>query len=83
MCVFLQGPIIVCLDTSGSMQGPPETVAKALVLETMRGAHRQNRAGALRPDTSARFKSAVSMQSGMTKHAGPKHFVSELDTAKS
>jgi len=38
-----QGPIIVCLDTSGSMRGPRETVAKALALECMRGAHRQQR----------------------------------------
>eukprot|EP00884_Botryococcus_braunii_P021264 jgi/Botrbrau1/7821/Bobra.9_2s0002.1 len=38
-----QGPIIVCLDTSGSMSGARETVAKALALECMRGAHRQQR----------------------------------------
>lgn len=37
------GPIIVCLDTSGSMRGAREVVAKALVLECMRGAHNQNR----------------------------------------
>ena len=37
------GPIIVCLDTSGSMHGARETVAKALTLECMRGAHRQGR----------------------------------------
>lgn len=37
------GPIIVCLDTSGSMNGARETVAKALTLECMRGAHRQGR----------------------------------------
>jgi uncharacterized protein with von Willebrand factor type A (vWA) domain len=37
------GPIIVCLDTSGSMRGPREVVAKSLVLECMRGAHAQNR----------------------------------------
>ncbi len=30
------GPIIVCLDTSGSMQGEPEQIAKALVLEALR-----------------------------------------------
>ncbi|CAD7700910.1 unnamed protein product [Ostreobium quekettii] len=39
-----QGPIIVCLDTSGSMIGGRETVAKAVVLECLRGAHRQRRA---------------------------------------
>eukprot|EP00798_Chlamydomonas_sp_ICE-L_P014478 gene14478-20502_t len=38
------GPIILCLDTSGSMQGARETVAKALALECLRGAHRQKRA---------------------------------------
>jgi len=37
------GPIIVCVDTSGSMQGEPEQVAKALVLEAMRTAHAQGR----------------------------------------
>ena len=37
------GPIIVCLDTSGSMYGAREVVAKAVVLECMRGAHRQER----------------------------------------
>eukprot|EP01025_Chloroclados_australasicus_P035095 TRINITY_DN3582_c1_g1_i7.p1 TRINITY_DN3582_c1_g1~~TRINITY_DN3582_c1_g1_i7.p1 ORF type:complete len:684 (-),score=104.20 TRINITY_DN3582_c1_g1_i7:184-2196(-) len=38
-----QGPIIVCLDTSGSMAGARETVAKAITLECMRGAYRQKR----------------------------------------
>jgi uncharacterized protein with von Willebrand factor type A (vWA) domain len=37
------GPIIVCLDTSASMLGPRETVAKSLTLECMRGAIRQQR----------------------------------------
>jgi uncharacterized protein with von Willebrand factor type A (vWA) domain len=37
------GPIIVCLDTSGSMYGAREVVAKALVLECMRGAQMQAR----------------------------------------
>lgn len=37
------GPIIVCLDTSGSMYGGREVVAKALVLECMRGAQTQMR----------------------------------------
>ncbi|KFE69590.1 VWA domain-containing protein [Hyalangium minutum] len=31
-----RGPILVCLDTSGSMKGTPELVAKALVLEATR-----------------------------------------------
>lgn len=31
-----RGPVIVCLDTSGSMQGVPETVAKAISFELMR-----------------------------------------------
>ncbi|HID99613.1 MAG TPA: VWA domain-containing protein [Thiotrichaceae bacterium] len=39
-----RGPIIVCLDTSGSMQGTPERVAKALTLEAMRVAHQEKRA---------------------------------------
>lgn len=33
------GPLIVCLDTSGSMQGAPENVAKACVLQALRSAH--------------------------------------------
>eukprot|EP00208_Stichococcus_sp_RCC1054_P001044 CAMPEP_0206142050 /NCGR_PEP_ID=MMETSP1473-20131121/15266_1 /ASSEMBLY_ACC=CAM_ASM_001109 /TAXON_ID=1461547 /ORGANISM="Stichococcus sp, Strain RCC1054" /LENGTH=666 /DNA_ID=CAMNT_0053536869 /DNA_START=327 /DNA_END=2327 /DNA_ORIENTATION=- len=37
------GPIIVCLDTSGSMIGPRETVAKAAALECMRSAQRTGR----------------------------------------
>lgn len=38
-----RGPIILCLDTSGSMRGAPETVAKAVVLEALRTAHRERR----------------------------------------
>jgi len=37
------GPIMVCVDTSGSMQGGAEAVAKAVVLEAMRTAHAQRR----------------------------------------
>jgi uncharacterized protein with von Willebrand factor type A (vWA) domain len=37
------GPIILCLDTSGSMMGARETIAKAMVLECMRQAKSQNR----------------------------------------
>jgi uncharacterized protein with von Willebrand factor type A (vWA) domain len=38
-----RGPILVCLDTSGSMHGLPENVAKALVLEACRVAHVERR----------------------------------------
>jgi uncharacterized protein with von Willebrand factor type A (vWA) domain len=38
------GPLIVCLDTSGSMQGAPEHVAKACVLQALRSAHAGDRA---------------------------------------
>ncbi len=38
-----RGPIILCLDTSGSMKGAPETVAKAVALETLRVAQREGR----------------------------------------
>lgn len=38
-----KGPIMVCLDTSGSMAGVPEAVAKALTLEAMRVAHTERR----------------------------------------
>ncbi|HRP67449.1 MAG TPA: VWA domain-containing protein [Thauera sp.] len=38
------GPMLVCVDTSGSMQGGAEAVAKAVVLEAVRCAHAQGRA---------------------------------------
>ncbi|GAA3700351.1 hypothetical protein GCM10022421_03460 [Oceanisphaera sediminis] len=38
-----QGPLILCLDTSASMHGMAEQVSKALVLETLRLAKKQNR----------------------------------------
>jgi uncharacterized protein with von Willebrand factor type A (vWA) domain len=39
----VRGPIIAVLDTSGSMHGVPERVAKALVLEALRTAHAERR----------------------------------------
>jgi uncharacterized protein with von Willebrand factor type A (vWA) domain len=39
-----RGPILLCVDTSGSMRGPREVVAKALALECMRAAKAQDRA---------------------------------------
>ncbi len=39
-----RGPMIVCLDTSGSMRGAPENVAKACVLQALRSAHAAQRA---------------------------------------
>lgn len=38
-----RGPILLCVDTSGSMRGARETVAKALSLECMRAAREQER----------------------------------------
>jgi uncharacterized protein with von Willebrand factor type A (vWA) domain len=38
-----RGPIILCLDTSGSMHGTPEYVAKAITLEAIRLAHAEKR----------------------------------------
>ena len=38
------GPILVCLDGSASMQGEPENIAKALVLEALRIAWQESRA---------------------------------------
>ena len=38
-----KGPFILCLDTSGSMEGMPEMVAKALTLAIIRMAVRTNR----------------------------------------
>ena len=37
------GPVIICVDTSGSMQGPPETIAKAVTLYMTTTAIRQKR----------------------------------------
>ena len=39
-----RGPLLVCLDTSGSMRGAPENVAKACVLQALRTAHASARA---------------------------------------
>ena len=38
-----RGPILICLDTSGSMRGGPETLAKAVVLQALRTAHLERR----------------------------------------
>ncbi|GBF95418.1 hypothetical protein Rsub_08380 [Raphidocelis subcapitata] len=38
-----RGPILLCVDTSGSMRGARESVAKALALECMRAAREQER----------------------------------------
>jgi len=39
-----RGPIVLCLDTSGSMRGAPENVAKAVVIAALRLAHATGRA---------------------------------------
>ena len=41
---LVAGPMILCVDTSASMSGAPELVAKAIVLEAMRAASAQRRA---------------------------------------
>lgn len=38
-----RGPMLLAIDTSGSMRGAPETLAKAVVLEAARTAHRERR----------------------------------------
>lgn len=38
-----EGPIIVCVDTSGSMRGKPERIAKALLLQCLQTAKRKKR----------------------------------------
>lgn len=38
-----RGPIILAIDTSGSMRGAPENIAKAVVLEALRSAQREKR----------------------------------------
>ncbi|MDZ5455996.1 VWA domain-containing protein [Azohydromonas lata] len=39
-----RGPIILCLDTSGSMRGAPENIAKAVAIAALRAANEQGRA---------------------------------------
>jgi uncharacterized protein with von Willebrand factor type A (vWA) domain len=43
MAALQRGPIILAVDTSGSMRGAPETIAKAVVLQALRVAHRERR----------------------------------------
>jgi uncharacterized protein with von Willebrand factor type A (vWA) domain len=38
-----RGPFILCLDTSGSMRGAPENIAKAVVIAALRAAHTEQR----------------------------------------
>ncbi|MBY7973008.1 VWA domain-containing protein [Vibrio fluvialis] len=38
-----RGPIVICLDTSGSMKGLPENIAKATVLECLKVAYKEKR----------------------------------------
>lgn len=38
-----RGPIILCIDTSGSMKGNPEIIAKAVALEVIRLANKEQR----------------------------------------
>jgi uncharacterized protein with von Willebrand factor type A (vWA) domain len=42
--VLERGPILLCLDTSGSMRGAPEHIAKAVVIAALRAAHEAGRA---------------------------------------
>jgi uncharacterized protein with von Willebrand factor type A (vWA) domain len=39
-----RGPIVLCLDTSGSMAGAPENIAKAVTIAALRLAHASGRA---------------------------------------
>jgi uncharacterized protein with von Willebrand factor type A (vWA) domain len=38
-----RGPLVLCLDTSGSMRGAPEQIAKAVVIPALRAAHAAGR----------------------------------------
>lgn len=38
-----RGPMVICLDTSGSMKGLPENIAKATVLECLKVAYKEKR----------------------------------------
>ncbi len=39
-----RGPFVLCLDTSGSMAGAPENIAKAVAIAALRAAHTSGRA---------------------------------------
>lgn len=39
-----QGPLVLCVDTSGSMRGAPEHIAKAVIIAALRAAHAAGRA---------------------------------------
>ncbi|WP_208613957.1 MULTISPECIES: VWA domain-containing protein [Vibrio] len=39
----IRGPMVICLDTSGSMKGLPENIAKAIVLECLKVAYKEKR----------------------------------------
>ncbi len=39
-----RGPFVLCLDTSGSMAGAPENIAKAVTIAALRAAHASTRA---------------------------------------
>ncbi len=39
-----RGPFVLCLDTSGSMAGAPENIAKAVAIAALRAAHASGRA---------------------------------------
>lgn len=39
-----RGPFVLCLDTSGSMTGAPENIAKAIAIAALRAAHESGRA---------------------------------------
>ena len=38
-----KGPMVICIDTSGSMQGAPETIAKAVTMSMVLQANQENR----------------------------------------
>jgi uncharacterized protein with von Willebrand factor type A (vWA) domain len=63
-----RGPIIVCLDTSGSMRGAPETIAKAVVLAG--AAHRPRRAARLPADRLRRARRTRRARAGRHGEAG-------------
>jgi uncharacterized protein with von Willebrand factor type A (vWA) domain len=41
---LVRGPFVLCVDTSGSMAGAPENIAKAVAIAALRAAHAQQRA---------------------------------------
>ena len=78
-----RGPVIVCVDTSGSMRGGPETLAKAVVLQALRSALAEQRGCLLMafggPDELVERELVGSDLAGSQPAPGPQGLAALLD----